>query len=245
MTRKLTYLNYLKQDLLPTQWCPGCGNGIVLKLACQAMEKINFLKKGTVVVSGIGCSGRSAGFFDLDSVHTAHGRAIPVAEGIKLANEKLNVIVISGDGDLLGIGGNHLLHASRRNTDISIICIANAIYGMTGGQYSPTTELGSKTLTTPYGNTDTPIDVQALIKAHNCFYARSTTYHLKHAMKCMVEALKHKGLSFVEIKSQCITNDGRRRGFKNAYEMLMSYKDNYKINNNSEELKHNEIGIIR
>ncbi|HDY66739.1 MAG TPA: 2-oxoacid:ferredoxin oxidoreductase subunit beta [Candidatus Scalindua sp.] len=244
MTRKLTYLNYLKQDLLPTQWCPGCGNGIVLKLACQSLEKLNFPKKGTVVVSGIGCAGRSAGFFNLDSVHTAHGRAIPVAEGIKLANEKLNVIVISGDGDLLGIGGNHLLHASRRNTDISIICIANAIYGMTGGQYSPTTELGSKTLTTPSGNTDTPIDVQALIKAHNCFYARSTTYHLKHAMKCMVEALKHRGLSFAEIKTQCITNDGRRRGFKNGYEMLMYYKDNYKINNNSNELKHNEIGIV-
>jgi 2-oxoglutarate/2-oxoacid ferredoxin oxidoreductase subunit beta len=245
MIKELTYLNYLKQDRLPTQWCPGCGNGIVLKLACQAMEKINLLKKGTVVVSGIGCSGRSAGFFDLDSVHTAHGRALPVAEGIKLANEKLNVIVISGDGDLFGIGGNHLLHASRRNTDIGIICISNAIYGMTGGQCSPATELSSKTLTTPYGNVDTPINVQALITAHNCFYARSTTYHLNHALKCIVEALQHKGLSFVEIKSQCITNDGRRRGFKNAYEMLMSYKDNYKINNNSEELKHNEIGIIR
>jgi 2-oxoglutarate/2-oxoacid ferredoxin oxidoreductase subunit beta len=245
MTRKLTYLNYLKQNLLPTQWCPGCGNGIVLKLVCQSMETLNFPKKGTVVVSGIGCSGRSAGFFNLDSVHTAHGRAIPVAEGIKLANEKLNVIIISGDGDLLGIGGNHLLHASRRNTDISIICISNAIYGMTGGQYSPTTEAGSKTLTTPSGNTDTPIDVQALIKAHNCFYARSTAYHLKHAMKCIVEALEHKGLSFVEIKTQCITNDGRRRGFKNGYEMLMDYKNNYKINDNSSELKHGEIGIIK
>lgn len=243
MTKKLTYLGYLKQDLLPTEWCPGCGNGIVLKLVCQSMEKLNLLRKGTVVVSGIGCSGRSAGFFNLDSVHTAHGRALPVAEGIKLANEKLDVIVISGDGDLLGIGGNHLLHASRRNTDIKVICIANAIYGMTGGQYSPTTERGSKTLTTPLGNTDMPIDIQALIKAHNCFYARSTTYHINHAMKCMVEAFQHKGLSFVEIKSQCITNDGRRRGFKNAYEMLMSYKDNYKINNNSSRLKNNEIGI--
>ena len=244
MTKKLTYLSYLKQNLLPTEWCPGCGNGIVLKLVCQSMEKLNILKKGTVVVSGIGCSGRSAGFFNLDSVHTAHGRAIPVAEGIKLANEKLNVIIISGDGDLLGIGGNHLLHASRRNTDITIICIANAIYGMTGGQYSPTTEKGSKTLTTPSGNTDMPIDVQALIKAHNCFYARSTTYHLNHGMKCIVRALQHKGLSFVEIKTQCITNDGRRRGFKNAYEMLMNYKDSYKINDKSNELKHDEIGII-
>jgi len=245
MTRKLTYLSYLKEDLLPTEWCPGCGNGIVLKLVCQSMEKLNFPKKGTVVVSGIGCSGRSAGFFNLDSVHTAHGRALPVAEGIKLANEKLNVIVISGDGDLLGIGGNHLLHATRRNTDINIICIANAIYGMTGGQYSPTTEVGSKTLTTPSGNTDLPINVQALIKAHNCFYARSTTYHLKHAAQCIDGALEHKGLSFVEVKTQCITNDGRRRGFKNGYEMLMSYKDDYKINDKSSELEHDEIGIIK
>lgn len=243
MNRKLTYLNYLKEDLLPTEWCAGCGNGIVLKLVCQAMEKQNLLKKGTVVVSGIGCSGRSAGFFNLDSVHTAHGRALPVAEGIKLANANLNVIVISGDGDLLGIGGNHLLHTSRRNTDITVVCIANAIYGMTGGQFSPTTELGSKTLTTPQGNVETPIDVQAIVKAHSCFYARSTTFHLKHALKCMVEAMQHKGMSFVEVKTQCITNDGRRRGFKDGYEMLQSYKAGYKINDKTNRLKNSEIGI--
>jgi len=245
MTKELTYLNYLKQDRLPHQWCPGCGNGIILKLSCLAMEKLKFLKKGTVMVSGIGCSGRSAGFFDLDSVHTAHGRALPVAEGIKLANEELNVMVISGDGDLFGIGGNHLLHASRRNTNITVICISNAIYGMTGGQCSPTTEITSKTLTTPRGNVDSPINVQAIITGHNCFYGRSTTFHFNHALKCIFEALQHKGFSFVEIKSQCITNDGRRRGFKNSYEMMMSYKENYKINNNTNKLEDNEIGMIR
>ena len=235
----------LFRSRLPHQWCPGCGNGIILKLACMAMEKLDFQQKGTVMVSGIGCSGRSAGFFDLDSVHTVHGRALPVAEGIKLANEKLNVMVISGDGDLFGIGGNHLLHASRRNTDITVICISNAIYGMTGGQCSPTTEISSKTLTTPRGNEDSPINVLALVTAHNCFYARSTTFHFNHAMKCIFEALQHKGFSFVEIKSQCITNDGRRRGFKNSYEMMMSYKENYKINNNTNVLEDNEIGMIR
>ncbi|MCP5002619.1 MAG: 2-oxoacid:ferredoxin oxidoreductase subunit beta [Planctomycetes bacterium] len=245
MTKVITHLNYLKQDRLPTQWCPGCGNGIVLKLVCQAMEKLNYSGKDTVVVSGIGCSGRSAGFFDLDSVHSVHGRAIPVAEGIKCANEALNVIIISGDGDLLGIGGNHLLHASRRDTNISIICIANAIYGMTGGQSSPTTEYGSKTLTTPRGNAETPIDVQAILKAHNAFYARTTVFHFNHAEKSIVESFRHEGLSFVEIKTQCITNDGRRRGFKNAYEMLMSYKENYTINNKTDTLMSNEIGIIR
>lgn len=245
VTKVITHLSYLKQERLPTQWCPGCGNGIVLKLVCQAMEKLNFSQKDTVVVSGIGCSGRSAGFFDLDSVHSVHGRAIPVAEGIKNANPALNVIIISGDGDLLGIGGNHLLHASRRNTNISIICIANSIYGMTGGQSSPTTEQGSRTLTAPQGNVDTPIDAQAILKAHNSYYARTTVFHFNHADKCITESFQHEGLSFVEIKTQCITNDGRRRGFKNAYEMLMSYKENYKINKSADTLEHNEIGIIR
>ena len=245
MTKEITYLNYLKKERLPTQWCPGCGNGIVLKLVCLAMEKLNFSQKDTVVVSGIGCSGRSAGFFNLDSVHSVHGRAIPLAEGIKNANEKLNVVVVSGDGDLLGIGGNHLLHASRRNTNISVVCIANSIYGMTGGQSSPTTEQGSRTLTAPQGNAETPIDVQSFLKAHHCYYARSTVFHFNHAEKCITESFQFKGLSFVEIKTQCITNDGRRRGFKNAYEMLISYKENYKINNKAEVLEHNEIGIIR
>lgn len=236
---------FLRSEVLPTPWCPGCGNGHILKSVCEALVELNLEKDNTIVVSGIGCAGRSAGFFDLDSVHTAHGRAIPVAEGLKIANEDLRVIVLSGDGDLLGIGGNHLLHATRRNTPITIICYSNEIYGMTGGQVSPASKLGAKTLTTPEGCRDTPINAQAVVKAHNCFYARSTTYHLAHLKKCIVEALRQPGLSFVDVICQCIVNNGRRIGFKDAYEMLMSYKNNYKINDNVDTLKENEIGITR
>ncbi len=245
MEDTMRFKHYLKEENLPTPWCPGCGNGIVLKAVAQAFEELNFDKHQVVIVSGIGCAGRSAGFFDLDSVHTAHGRAIPVAEGIKTANENLKVVVLSGDGDLLGIGGNHLLHATRRNTPITIVCYSNEIYGMTGGQVSPTTRLNTKTLTTPEGNRDTPFNVQALIKAHNCFYARTTTFHLAHLKKSIVEALRHPGLSFVDIVTQCIVNNGRRIGFKDAFEMLMYYKNSYKINDNAELLKDNEIGITR
>ena len=235
---------FIKQELLPTLWCPGCGNGTVLKAVCDAFTELNFQKDNTVVVSGIGCSGRSAGIFDLDSVHTAHGRALPVAEGIKMANNDLNVVVLSGDGDLLGIGGNHFIHASRRNTNITVICFSNEIYGMTGGQVAPTTPQGQKTITTPQGCQDTPIDMQAIIKAHNCFFARSTVYHIKHLKTCIIEALKHNGFSFVDAKTHCITNSGRRLGFKNGYEMLLQFKEQYVINDRPDTLQSTEIGII-
>ncbi len=239
------FQRFLKDKNLPTPWCPGCGNGLILKSTCDAFDELNFDMKKTVVVSGIGCAGRSAGFFNLDTVHTAHGRAIPMAEGIKTADEKLNVVVLSGDGDLLGIGGNHLIHASRRNTPITIICFSNEIYGMTGGQVSPTSKLGAKTITTPDGSRDTPINVQAIIKAHNCFYARTSTFHLKHLKKSIVAALRHPGFTFVDVICQCIVNNGRRIGFKDGYEMLMYYKDAYKIKDNTRFLEENEIGITK
>ncbi|HHT9127380.1 MAG TPA: thiamine pyrophosphate-dependent enzyme [Candidatus Wujingus californicus] len=245
MDRDTNFKRYLKLELLPTPWCPGCGNGIVLKTVCQAFDEIDMPKNGTVVISGIGCAGRSAGFFDLDSVHTAHGRAIPVAEGIKYANESLNVVVLSGDGDLLGIGGNHLLHAIRRNTNITVVCYANETYGMTGGQVSPTTPYGTKTLTTPDGNKDTPADVQYFFRNPNSFFARTTAYHLNHMKKCIVEALKFNGFSFVEVRTMCIVNYGRRLGYKNSNEMLLHYKDFYKVNDNTVELAQNEIGILK
>ena len=239
------FQRFLKDKNLPTPWCPGCGNGLVLKFTCDAFDELNFDMKKTVVVSGIGCAGRSAGFFNLDTVHTAHGRAIPMAEGIKTADEKLNVVVLSGDGDLLGIGGNHLIHASRRNTPITIICFSNEIYGMTGGQVSPTSKLGAKTITTPDGSRDTPINVQAIIKAHNCFYARTSTFHLKHLKKSIIAALRHPGLTFVDVICQCIVNNGRRIGFKDGYEMLMYYKNTYRIKDNTRFLEENEIGITK
>lgn len=237
--------HYLKQEFLPTPWCPGCGNGNILKAVCDTFEGLDFKKNNTVVVSGIGCSGRSAGFFSLDSVHTTHGRAIPVAEGIKMANNELNVVVLSGDGDLLGIGLCHLIHAARRNTDITVICYANEIYGMTGGQVAPTTRFGVRTLTTPLGSQDKPIDIQVIIKAHGCFFARTTVYHLNHLKKCIKEALEYRGFSFVDVKTQCITNNGRRLGFKNAYEMLLQFKEDFRINDGADMLQPSEIGITR
>ncbi len=236
--------HYLRRETLPTPWCPGCGNGTVLKCVCDAFDYLNLKKENTVVVSGIGCSGRSAGLFDLDSAHTAHGRAIPFAEGIKMANSDLNVVVLSGDGDLLGIGGNHMMHASRRNTNITAICFSNEIYGMTGGQASPSTSLGTKTITTPEGCLDRPIDAQAIVRAHGGFFARSTVYHFKHLKASIIDALKFDGFSFVEAKTQCITNNGRRLGFKNSAEMLNHFKEVYKINDRPASLRRDEIGVI-
>ncbi|MEW6357368.1 MAG: thiamine pyrophosphate-dependent enzyme [Planctomycetota bacterium] len=241
----LTYLTYLKTDRFPTPWCPGCGNGLVVKATCRAIERLGIPKRNTIVVSGIGCSGRAAGFFDLDSVHTAHGRAVPVAEGIKGANPKLRVLILSGDGDLLGIGGNHLLHAARRNTDIKIICFNNEIYGMTGGQKSPTTPLRTLTLTSPQGNTARPINAQAIVKAHGGFFARSTTYHLSHLEQCIVAAIEHEGLSFVDARTHCIVNNGRRLGFKDAHEMLMQFKNTFSRNDGAAALSDTEIGITQ
>jgi 2-oxoglutarate ferredoxin oxidoreductase subunit beta len=204
---------------------------------------MGFSYQDTVVISGIGCTGRSAGYFALDSVHGLHGRAIPVAEGLKLANDDLNVVVVSGDGDLLGIGGNHLLHTLRRNTNITVFCSVNETYGMTGGQKSPTTRPDARTVTTPRGSSETPINVQAIVKAHGNFYARTTAYHLRHLKKSLLAALRYDGFSFVEVRLPCPINFGRRIGYPEAYDMLMELKAEYKINDGAELLAADEIGI--
>ncbi|MBU4203591.1 MAG: 2-oxoacid:ferredoxin oxidoreductase subunit beta, partial [Acidobacteria bacterium] len=158
-----SYKDYVKWDRMPTTWCGGCSIGMVFKQLTFTLEQIQMPKERLVVVSGIGCSGRAAGYFDVDSVHTTHGRALPVAEGIKRANPELNVVVFSGDGDLTGIGGNHLIHTSRRDTDLTVICINNEIYGMTGGQMAPTTKRGAVTLTSAAGNAYYPLNLQGLL----------------------------------------------------------------------------------
>lgn len=232
---------------MPTTWCEGCAIGIVFKQLVFTFEKIKMSKSNSVVVSGIGCSGRAAGYFDLDSVHVTHGRAIPVAEGIKRGNKKLNVVVFSGDGDLVGIGGNHLLHASRRDINLTVICINNEIYGMTGGQMAPTTKPGAKTLTSTFGNKYYPLNIQGIITANpGHFYARSSAFHIDHLQTCISKAIKWKGFAFIDVISYCIENYGRRLGFKNGYEMLLKLKEDYKINNNPKAfLKNNELGIIK
>ena len=243
----MSYKDYIKWERMPSTWCPGCGIGIVLKYAAMAIDELKIPKEDVVVVSGIGCSGRSAGYFDVESLHGLHGRALAMAEGVKRGNRKLNVVVISGDGDLLGIGGNHLLHTSRRNVEMCVICINNEIYGMTGGQMSPTTKKGTVTLTSPGGSPYNPVNAQGLITSNkDHFYARSSVFHLNHLKKSIQEGISRGGFSFIEVISYCIENNGRRLGFKDAPEMLDFIRKNYKVNPSPEgKLGDLELGIVK
>ncbi len=242
----MNYKDFVKWSRMPTTWCAGCAIGIVFKQLTFSLEKMAIPKEQLTMVSGIGCSGRAAGYFNVDSVHGTHGRAIPIAEGIKRGNSTLHVIVFSGDGDIVGIGGNHLVHASRRDIDLTVICINNETYGMTGGQMAPTTRKGEKTLTSVFGNKYYPINIQGIITSNpKHFYARSSAFQLNHLQKCMAEAIQWKGFAFIDVISYCIENLGRRKGFKNSHEMLFDIKKKFKINPNPQGLlKNNELGII-
>jgi 2-oxoglutarate ferredoxin oxidoreductase subunit beta len=240
------YLSLLKIKRLPTTWCPGCGNGLVVKALILGMNEMKLNKNNSTLISGIGCVGRSSGYFNLDSVHTLHGRAIPIAEGIKYANPKLNVFVLSGDGDLLAIGGNHLLHASRRSTNINVICVNNKIYGMTGGQASPTTPKNFKTASTPRGNEFDSIDVQSVVLQKHNFYARSTVFHFDHLKKMIEKMINNRGFSFIEVMSNCYQGYGKKQGYSHPYEMIFDFKKKYKITKSSKKLLENfELGYIK
>ncbi|MBU4502737.1 MAG: 2-oxoacid:ferredoxin oxidoreductase subunit beta [Nanoarchaeota archaeon] len=241
----MNFKDYLKIERFPSSWCPGCGIGIVVCNTARVFEELKLKKEDITVVSGIGCTGRAAGYFNMDTIHGLHGRAIPLAEGVKIARPDMKVMVLSGDGDLIGIGGNHLIHACKRNTDITVICNNNHIYGMTGGQRSPMTDKGIKTITSPYGNEEDPVNVQGIVRANKRFFARTTTFHILHMKSVIKEAIQHKGFSFVEIVSNCVENYGRRLGFKNAYDMLLNFKQTYKIVKDAKELEWDEIGIIK
>jgi len=242
----MSYKDYVRWSRMPTTWCGGCAIGIVFKQATFAFEKMVLARERLVVVSGIGCSGRAAGYFAVDGVHVTHGRAIPVAEGIKRGNPDLNVVVFSGDGDLAGIGGNHLIHAARRNIDLAVICVNNQIYGMTGGQMAPTSPPGLKTLTSVFGNPYQAINLQGLITSNpNHFYARSSAFQINHLQGCIQAAIERPGFAFVDVVSFCIENNGRRLGFRSGYEMLEKIKRDYKINRRpGARLEENELGII-
>ncbi len=189
--------------------------------------------KKTVVVSGIGCTGRVAGYTNVDTYHTTHGRAIPFATGLKLANPDLNVIVFSGDGDLFAIGGNHIIHAASRNMDITVVCVNNFNYGMTGGQGGPTTPLEARTTTTPYGCAEHPFNLIYMAKASGAVYvARWTTLHTYELRDSMVAALKKKGFSFVEVISPCPTGYVRRNKLGSPLDIMKYYRDNSYITDN-------------
>lgn len=201
----------LRTDRIPHIWCAGCGIGTVFSSSLIALQGSGIDLKKTVMVSGIGCSGRAAGYVKLDSYHTTHGRAIPFATGMKLANPELNVVVFSGDGDLFAIGGNHFIHAARRNVDLTVICVNNLNYGMTGGQAAATTPSMAKTTTTPMGNPEQPFSLPLLAFASGATYvARWTILHTRDLTKSIEEALLRKGFSFIEVLAPCPTGYGRR-----------------------------------
>jgi 2-oxoglutarate ferredoxin oxidoreductase subunit beta len=198
---------YLRQDRIPHIWCPSCGIGTTVNCFTRALTDSKMDLDQIAVVSGIGCTGRVAGYLNLDSFHTTHGRAIPFATGLKLANPKLKVIVYSGDGDLTAIGGNHFVHAARRNMDLMVVCVNNYTYGMTGGQVAPTTPIGAKQSTMPYGNFEYPLNLPFLADACGAVYvARWTVFHVRQLAKAMLEGLKKKG--FVPRFTRAATSAG-------------------------------------
>ena len=217
--------DYTRQRFFPHLWCPGCGHGIVMGSIIRAIENLGIKKNDIVVVSGIGCSSRICGYLDFHTLHTIHGRALAFATGVKLSRPELTLIVPMGDGDALAIGGNHLIHAARRNIDITTIIMNNNTYGMTGGQYSPTSRYGDLTTTSPYGNIDRPFDIVKLaLGAGASFVARTTTYHVTEMIKILEKAINHRGFSVVEALSQCPTYFGRMNKIGNAVDMLNYYK---------------------
>ena len=215
---------YLRKDLLPTLFCPGCGNGQVLNYTIRAIDDLDIPQDNLVFVSGIGCSSRLPAYIEADGIHTTHGRAIAFATGIKVTNPNLTVIVFTGDGDLAAIGLNHFLQAVRRNIDIKIICINNETYGMTGGQLSPTTPFGYSTTTSPYQNIEFAFNLSFLAKAAGAVYvARWTTAHSTQIIKAIKKGLKKKGLAFIEVISACPVN---KKLFKTPKEYLDYFLNN-------------------
>ncbi len=234
---------YLRRDRLPHIWCSGCGLGTALNCFLEALIQSELDPKEVAVVSGIGCSGRVAGYVAMDSFHTTHGRAIPFATGLKLANPKLKVVVFSGDGDLIAIGGNHFIHAARRNMDLTVICVNNFIYGMTGGQLAPTTPTEARTSTSPFGNRDHPFNLAYLAAASGAAYvARWTTLHVRRLQRSMAEALLKPGFSFVEVISPCPTLYGRLNKLKSTLDQMAYYKEHSIIRHGADP-RQADIGL--
>ncbi|MFC1706020.1 thiamine pyrophosphate-dependent enzyme [Planctomycetota bacterium] len=220
-------LRYLRQEILPTTFCVGCGGGTVLNAFAHAVDEMGLDPREMVCVTGIGCSSWiPSPYFLCDTLHTTHGRAVAFASGVKVMKPGMKVVVIAGDGDLAGIGGNHLIHAARRNLDLSVFLVNNFIYGMTGGQVSPTTPFGIRTTTTPYRNVEHPFKIADLVAAAGANYvSRWTTYHPFQLMESMQNALRKKGFSFIEIMSQCPVSYGKTAGMRDAVTILKHLRD--------------------
>ena len=233
---------YLRKSALPMIFCPGCGHGTVLNAFLRAIDDMGIIDDLSLV-GGIGCSSWAPVFVNTDVLHTLHGRAIAVATGLKLANPKRHVAVFTGDGDCMGIGGNHFLHGARRNIDMTVIMLDNQIYGMTGGQVAPTTPLQATTQTSPRGNPEQPIDASAVaISCGATYVARWTSAHPRGIFKAVKEAIQHKGFSFVHVLSQCPTQAGRYiYGTSNADELLEQLKKRSIRKRKADEMSPQEL----
>ena len=218
---------YMRSQNLPHIWCPGCGHGILMRNVVQAIDNLGLDHDKVVIVSGIGCSSRAAGYLDFNTIHTTHGRAIAFATGIKLANPELEVIVLAGDGDISAIGGNHLIHAARRNVGLTVVVFNNNIYGMTGGQYSPTTPKGEFGTTAPYGIIDRSFNIAELAHGAGASYAaRGSAYHVQQTTAYIQQGILHKGFSIIDCASVCPTYYGRKNKKGSAVDMMKWQKEN-------------------
>jgi 2-oxoglutarate ferredoxin oxidoreductase subunit beta len=234
---------YLRHDKkFPHVWCPGCGIGIMLGALIRAIDRIGFEKDEIVLVSGIGCSGRLPVYVDFNTLHTTHGRALTFATGVKLAKPSLKVIVIMGDGDAVAIGGNHFIHAARRNIDVTSIILNNSIYGMTGGQSSPTTPYGMRSSTTIYSSIEQAFKISELaVTAGAVFVGRGTVYHAKLLDNLIEKAVLKPGFSVVEVIAHCHTQYGRQNRLGTAVEMMEWQRDHAVTAEKAATMKSGEL----
>jgi 2-oxoglutarate/2-oxoacid ferredoxin oxidoreductase subunit beta len=225
----------LRSERLPNIWCPGCGIGIVLAAYVNAVAKSALTTEKQVVVSGIGCTGRFAGYLHQDSYHTTHGRGIAFATGIAVSRPDLEVFVIAGDGDISTIGGNHLIHAARRNVDLNVIMVNNFNYGMTGGQHGATTPLGAKTHTSPYGNVESPFNMPYLVAASGAsFVARWTALHVRQVTRAIQRMMQIEGFTFLEVLSPCPPTYGEFNGYPEALDMMKHFREKSVVDENAD-----------
>lgn len=250
---------YLRDEMMPHIFCTGCGIGTVMNITLRAMEEKGLDLDNTVILSGIGCSSRVPGYIDVDSLHTTHGRALAFATGVKVTDPDLNVIVFTGDGDCIGIGGNHFIHACRRNIDMTVVAVNNYIYGMTGGQVAPTTPKDDYASTAPYGNVEPPFDMSEMAMSSGATYvARWDLTKPAQTIKSIGEGLENKGMSFIEMLSPCTTAYARqnkmgdiedfwrwyqsRRILSDEYEMIEEYGDEEELEELKDKLK---MGVLK
>ncbi len=246
MTEKISRVRheYLRHDKkFPHVWCPGCGNGIVLGSLIRAIDKLSLEKDELVLASGIGCAGRMPAYVDFNTLHTTHGRALTFATGIKLAKPELTVLCVMGDGDATAIGGNHFIHAARRNLNLTAIIINNQIYGMTGGQYSPTTPYGANASTAVYGHIEHAFSIAELaITAGAAFVARGTVYHVRMLDTLLAKGIAKRGFSVIEIMSNCHTQYGRRNNMGDPVTMMQWFKDHGVSEQKAKKMSDEEMG---